>query len=116
MRRTDLDGILHCRYAVGMTGRYSGVIRVRDRGVITLPADLRRRLRLDRDDARLEIVEREDGVIELRPSVVVPADQAWFWTDRWQRMEREADANIAAGQLSEAEGLDDLISILEDQR
>lgn len=84
--------------------------------MITLPADLRRRLRLDRDDAQLEIVEREDGVIELRPYVVVPADQAWFWTDRWQKMEREADGDIAAGRMSKVEGLDDLISILEDQR
>ena len=84
--------------------------------MITLPAELRRRLRLDRDDARLEIVEREDGVIELRPSVVVPADQAWFWTERWLKMEKEADADIAAGRVSEAEGLDDLVSILEEQR
>ena len=84
--------------------------------MITLPADLRRRLRLDREDARLEIVEREDGVIELRPAVVVPADQAWFWTERWQKMEKKVDADVAAGRVSKAESLDDLISILEDQR
>ena len=23
---------------------------------------------------------------------------AWFWTERWQRMERESDADIAAGR------------------
>lgn len=27
----------------------------------------------------------------LRPHVAVPADQAWFWTERWQQLEREAD-------------------------
>ena len=41
---------------------------------------------------------RDDGVIELRPLVPVAADQAWFWTDRWQRMEREADESYAKGQ------------------
>jgi hypothetical protein len=25
--------------------------------------------------------------------------QAYFWTDRWQQMEREADADIAAGRV-----------------
>ena len=25
--------------------------------------------------------------------------QAWFWTERWQEMEREADADYAAGRF-----------------
>ncbi len=33
------------------------------------------------------------GIINGR----VDPDQAWFWTPGWQRGEREADAEIAAG-------------------
>jgi hypothetical protein len=29
---------------------------------------------------------------------VIPADQAWFWTEQWQEGEREADEQAAAGQ------------------
>ena len=30
----------------------------------------------------------------------VPADQRWFWTDRWQEREREVDAHVAAGGVT----------------
>jgi hypothetical protein len=44
----------------------------------------------------------------------VPADQAWFWTDRWQQMEREADSDIAAGRTTVVDGLDGLMTVLSD--
>ena len=49
-------------------------------GVVALPAEVRRRLHLDEPGAQVEITERDDGVLELRPSLPVPADQRWFWT------------------------------------
>jgi len=27
------------------------------------------------------------------------AAQSWFWTERWQQMEQEADADLAAGRV-----------------
>jgi bifunctional DNA-binding transcriptional regulator/antitoxin component of YhaV-PrlF toxin-antitoxin module len=89
------------------------LLTVQSRGTIALPADLRRRLHLDRDDAQVKLVELDDGRIELIPVVAVPADQAWFWTDRWQAMEREADADIAAGRVTVVDGADELIANLD---
>jgi bifunctional DNA-binding transcriptional regulator/antitoxin component of YhaV-PrlF toxin-antitoxin module len=89
------------------------LLTVQSRGTIALPADLRRRLHLDRDDAQVKLVELDDGRIELIPVVSVPADQAWFWTDRWQAMEREADADIAAGRVTVVDGADELIANLD---
>ena len=80
---------------------------------MALPADLRRRLRLDRDNAQVQLIEHEDGRLELRPVVTVPADQAWFWTERWQAMERQADAEVAAGKSTVVEGTDELIAHLD---
>ena len=89
------------------------LLTVQSRGTVALPADLRRRLHLDQADAQIKLIEREDGRIELVPVVAVPADQAWFWTDRWQAMERDADADITAGRQVVVEGADELIAHLD---
>jgi bifunctional DNA-binding transcriptional regulator/antitoxin component of YhaV-PrlF toxin-antitoxin module len=89
------------------------LLTVQSRGTVALPADLRRRLHLDQRDAQIKLIERDDGRIELLPVVAIPADQAWFWTDRWQAMEREADADVAAGRATVVEGADELIAHLD---
>jgi hypothetical protein len=75
-------------------------VAMQGRGLLALPAVLRRRYRLDEPGAQVEITERPDGVLELRPHLPVPADQAWFWSERWQRMEREVDDHVAQGEVS----------------
>jgi len=87
-------------------------VSVQSRGTIALPADLRRRLHLDEPGAQVRIIEREDGSVELQPMLPIPADQAWFWTERWQAMEREADEDIAAGRVSRAMDIDEFIEHL----
>lgn len=88
-------------------------VAVQSRGTIALPAGLRRRLHLDEPGAQVAIVEREDGVIELRPALPVAADQRWFWTERWQAMEREVDAHLEAGRVTVSDGPDDFFGDLD---
>ncbi|HEY7962031.1 MAG TPA: AbrB/MazE/SpoVT family DNA-binding domain-containing protein [Solirubrobacteraceae bacterium] len=83
------------------------------RGVIAIPADMRKRHHLDEPGAQVELVERGDGVIELRPHLPHPADQQWFWTERWQRMEREADEDVASGRVSTHESGEDFLAHLD---
>jgi AbrB family looped-hinge helix DNA binding protein len=92
---------------------FHGYVSVQSRGVVALPADVRRRLDLDKPGAQVEITERDDGVLELRPSLPVPADQQWFWTDRWQQREREVDAHIAADEITVHEDADALLAHLD---
>ena len=49
-------------------GNYHGYAAIQGRGTVALPAELRRKYRLDEPGAQLEVVERSDGVIELRPT------------------------------------------------
>jgi hypothetical protein len=60
----------------------------------------------------VEVIER-DGEIVLRPHVAVPADQAWFWASRWQKMEHAADDAIAAGLVTVVESVEDLLTDLD---
>jgi antitoxin MazE len=89
------------------------IITLQQRGLLALPKRLRARFGLDRPGAQVEVVEREDGVIELHPLVAVPAEQAWFWTQRWQRMEREVDEHVDRGELTTFDSSDDFLSSLE---
>ena len=75
------------------------VVTIQARGVLALPAAIRRRVGLEPGD-QVEVVERDDGTIELHPVITVPASQAWFWTKRWQRMEVEADEDVARGAVT----------------
>lgn len=93
------------------THRYLGI---QGRGTIALPVDVRRRLHLDEPGAQLEMVERADGVIELRAALPVPADQLWFWTDRWQEREQEVDEHVAAGRVMVHASTEDFLDHLDE--
>ena len=88
-------------------------VAVQARGTIALPVDLRRRLHLDEPGAQIQIIERENGLVELRPVLPVPADQRWFWSERWQAMEREADEHVAAGRVTVLDGPEALFEHLD---
>lgn len=93
---------------------FHGYVGIQRRGVIALPADLRQRLHLNEPGAQLEITERADGVVELRPALPVPADQAWFWTEHWQQREHEVDEHVAAGAVVVHETSEDFLAHLDD--
>lgn len=93
--------------------RYHGFLTFQSRGVVAFPAALRDKLYGHIPGAQLEITERDDGTFLLRPVLPVPADQAWFWTKRWQTMEREADADIAAGRVSTFDDAEALLADLD---
>jgi bifunctional DNA-binding transcriptional regulator/antitoxin component of YhaV-PrlF toxin-antitoxin module len=93
--------------------RFHGFVHVQGRGTVVLPAALRRRYHLDEPGAQVEITERPDGVLEVRPAVAVPASQAWFWTEERQLREREVDAHVAAGEVTTFNDIDDFLQHLD---
>lgn len=86
------------------------LVQMGQRGTVTLPKEVREGI----DERGLfEVVRRPDGVIELRPQQTIDASQAWFWTERWQRMEREADESYAAGRWKRFDDAESLIAYLD---
>jgi hypothetical protein len=88
-------------------------VSVQKRGVLSLPKKVLHRHKLDEPGAQVEVVEREDGVIELHPRASVPATQAWFWSERWQAMEREVDEHLARGEASTHESSEAFLEHLD---
>ncbi len=93
-----------------MAARTGPLVKMNRRGTLTIPKEIRQGLG---EDVLLEAVRREDGVIELRPQTTIDAAQSWFWTERWQRMEREADEDLAAGRLRRFDDVESFLAHLE---
>lgn len=92
---------------------FHGYVGVQSRGLIALPAPLRERLHLNEPGTQLEVTERADGVVELRAALPIPAEQAWFWTERWQKREREVDEHVDAGRVTVFESGEDFLDNLD---
>lgn len=92
---------------------FHGFVAVQARGLVALHAALRKKYRLDEPGAQVEITERADGILEFRPTVAVPADEAWFWQEGWQAGEREVDELVARGEVAMYLGVDNFVQALE---
>lgn len=84
--------------------------RVRGKGQITLPDGVRRAARLSEGD--YVEVSVEAGAIVMRPKKLIDADQAWFWSEEWQRGEREASEDIASGRTRVSASGDEFLESL----
>ena len=45
----------------------------------------------------------------LRPQSI-PDDQIWYWADRWQQWERQADEDMASGRVKEFRGVNEPVA------
>jgi AbrB family looped-hinge helix DNA binding protein len=71
-------------------------MRLRSDGRVTIPKHLRHEAGLCEGD-ELEAEATRDGIL-LRPRQGRDPEQWWFWTEEWQAMEREIEADLAAGE------------------
>jgi AbrB family looped-hinge helix DNA binding protein len=86
---------------------------LRQKGQITLPAEVREALHVE-DGDEIEFQVTEDGHVLMRGLKMIPADQAWFWTPEWQAGEREASVQADRGVVTTYQNSDDLLRSFED--
>jgi AbrB family looped-hinge helix DNA binding protein len=58
-------------------------VKVREKYQVTIPEDVRSSIPLKVGE-RVEVVARGKEIV-IRPVMEVPRDEAWFWTDEWQK-------------------------------
>ena len=88
--------------------------RVRARGQITLPREIREAAFIEEGD-RIDFELTDDGVL-LRVKKDIDASQAWFWTPEWQAGEREAEADIKAGRTKVYTSDEEFLAALRGRR
>jgi AbrB family looped-hinge helix DNA binding protein len=84
---------------------------IRRHGQITIPAEIRRAAHVEEGDP-IEVELVEEGIL-LRPRKVIDFSQMWFWSDRWQAAEREANADLRAGRFERFESDEEFLAALD---
>lgn len=88
-----------------------GIVQMKRRSTITISKEIRKTLHLADEGDVFEMLV-EDGRIILEPKKLVPADQAWYWTEEWQAAEREAQEDIKAGRTKRFDTVEGLMQDL----
>jgi AbrB family looped-hinge helix DNA binding protein len=87
--------------------------RLRNKGQVTVPQEIRNLLGAEEGDELLFYTDEAGRVVISRAQVIDP-EQAWFWSDRWQRMEREAQADLEMGRTIEYTNITDALAALDE--
>ena len=86
--------------------------RLRNKGQITVPSEIRTALGAEQGDDLLFSTDELGRVIVTRAQLIAP-EQAWFWSERWQRMEHATQADIDAGRVKTFESIEDAVAYLD---
>lgn len=71
--------------------------RISPKHQITIPKEIFDLLQLEVGDF-LDVGARGNKIV-LTPQKLIPKEQEWFWTKKWQEKEREAEEDIKAGRV-----------------
>ncbi len=83
------------------------LVKVGARHQVTIPKEIVEQVKLNPGDY-VEF-DLKGGKIVIVPKQIIDREDAWFWSEEWQKMEREADEALAQGDYKEFENVEDLI-------
>jgi antitoxin PrlF len=86
--------------------------RLRNKGQITVPSEVRDALGANEGDDLL-FSKDETGRIVITRAQIIPPDQTWFWSARWQRMEKAAQADLESGNVLEFDNVHEALTALD---
>jgi antitoxin component of MazEF toxin-antitoxin module len=78
---------------------------------IALPKDVVKILRLNIND--YVDIRVEDSKIIIEPQIVIPKDQAYFYTPEWHKEETGAEKDIKEGRVTKTKNLKELFKELD---
>jgi len=87
------------------------LIKVREKGQVTLPVFIRKSLDLKKGS--IVIAKIVDNTVVLVPQRTFDKDQIWFWTERWQKLEAEAEKDIRKGRVKTFNTVEELFDEIE---
>jgi len=87
-------------------------MRISKKRQVSIPKKVMEALNLNPgDEIEFEIEAGSARIIPIK-TIKVPRDQAWFWSETWQRMEKEAENDLRSGNYKEYDSVKDLLKDL----
>ena len=86
-------------------------VRIGAKRQVTIPHRISKALGIKKGDHML--VRLVGSSVEMVPVSLIPKDQLWYWTPEWQQMEREADEDIARGDIKGFDSVQELLKELK---
>ena len=87
--------------------------RLRKKGQVTVPPEIRNQLGAEEGDDLLFYTDEAGRVVVSRAQIIDP-EQAWFWSERWQRMEQQAQADLETGRILDYANIADALAALDE--
>jgi AbrB family looped-hinge helix DNA binding protein len=88
------------------------LIKVREKGQVTLPVFIRKSLDLTKGS--IVLAKIVDNTVVLVPQRTIDKDQVWFWSERWQKLEAEAEKDIRKGRVKAFNSVEELFDEIEE--
>ncbi|MCB2309197.1 AbrB/MazE/SpoVT family DNA-binding domain-containing protein [Clostridium estertheticum] len=89
------------------------ITQIREKSQITIPKDLIKKLNLKTGDNIDIDIDIENDRIIIKPVVIIPKAQAWFWNKEWQQGESQAEEDIENGQVERFNSTQELFEDLD---
>lgn len=96
---------------MGGKERIEELVRLRARGQMTLPGFIREKLHLE--EGSLVLLRVVDETVVMVPQETVDKDQSWFWQERRQKLEAEAEEDIRNGRVKSFDSVEELFDEIE---
>ena len=86
-------------------------VSVQRRNLISLPKEIRERLKINEGD--MLDVRIEGNKIVMEPFKLIPSSQAYFWADKTQKDMLEAKEDVKSDRVREFSNVDEFLKGLE---
>jgi|GEM_PF-325082 len=96
---------------MGNKARIEGLATLRARGQVTLPRFIREKLHIE--EGSLVLIKIVENAVVMVPQETVDKDQSWFWQERWQKLEAEAEEDIRKGRVKSFDSVKELFDEIE---
>jgi hypothetical protein len=65
------------------------------------------------EEGSLVLIKVVDNTIVLVPQETIDKEQSWFWQEKWQRLEGEAEDDILKGRVKSFDSVEELFDEIE---